>query len=182
MASLHDKDNIWNGHPPDKIHTELSWSVLDKIHGLCKLRISKKPRENTLLVIDDMAAHLKEKTVEQKLREMVFNRRHIGLSMMILVQNYNSMPLTLRKTLSHFSVFKPRNKKETEAIFEEIIFLSKQTAEAVHRYVFKEDHDFMFGICNTGQLHRNFNELQIPEQEGDEVSAFPEPDSDKEEH
>ena len=168
MASLSEKDNIWSGHPPDKIHNELNWSILDKIEHLAKERIHKKPRENTLLVIDDMAAHLKEKATEQKLRDIVFNRRHIGTSIMILVQSYNAMPLSLRKTLSHFSVFKPRNKKETEAIFEEVIFLSKHAAEDVHRFVFREDHDFLFGVCTTGQLHRNFNELKIPEQGGDD--------------
>jgi hypothetical protein len=171
MASLSDKNNIWKNHPADKIHNDLSWGVLDTIHQKCKDRATGKPRENTLLVIDDMAAHLKDHSVENKLREMVFNRRHIGLSIMMLVQNYNSMPLTLRKTLSHFSVFKPRNKKETGAIFEELIFLSKHAAEEVLRYVFKEPHDFMFGICNTGQLHRNFNELTVPEQTMGEVPA-----------
>jgi KaiC/GvpD/RAD55 family RecA-like ATPase len=177
MASLSEKDNIWSGHPPEKIHNELNWSILDKIEHLAKERIHKKPRENTLLVIDDMAAHLKEKATEQKLRDIVFNRRHIGTSIMILVQSYNAMPLSLRKTLSHFSVFKPRNKKETEAIFEEVIFLSKHAAEDVHRFVYREDHDFLFGICNTGILHRNFNELKIPEQDGEEDTTLTVKDS-----
>jgi hypothetical protein len=40
---------------------------------------------------------------------------HYRLSIMILVQSYNAMPLGVRKTLSHFLMYKPRNKKETTA-------------------------------------------------------------------
>ena len=54
-----------------------------------------------------------------------------------------------------------RNKRELELLFEELIFLPKETAEEVVRYVFKDPHDFMFGITDTGTLHRNFNELRM---------------------
>lgn len=161
MGSLSDKNNVWAKHPQDKKHGELNFSTLQQIHDLCKQRVDEKPRQTTLVVIDDMAAHLKDNSIETKLRELVYNRRHLGLSIMILVQSYNSMPLSVRKTLSHFSIFKPRNKKETEAIFEELIFISKQQAEEVLRYVYKDSHDFMFGVTETGQLHRNFNELRL---------------------
>jgi len=39
----------------------------------------------------------------------VFNRRHNYTSIMILVQSFIAMPLDLRKTLSHFFMFKSRN-------------------------------------------------------------------------
>lgn len=178
LNSLSDKNNIWDKHNREKIHHELNFFTLDLIHGKCKDRVVQKPRETTLLVIDDMAAHLKENQVQQKLREMVYNRRHLGLSIMILVQSYNSMPLSVRKTLSHFSVFKPRNKKETENIFEELIFLSKTASESVVRYCYKDPHDFMFGITNTGELHRNFNALVIPEQDLDRVSESSDSETD----
>lgn len=167
MGSLSDKNNIWKSHPREKIHNELNFTTLQHIHEKCKLRVNEKKRETTLVVIDDMAAFLKSHEIEQKLRELVYNRRHLGLSIMMLVQSYNSMPLTIRKTLSHFSAFKPRNKRELELLFEELIFLKKEAAEEVVRYVFKETHDFLFGITDTGTLHRNFNELKLGGDDGD---------------
>eukprot|EP00873_Tetraselmis_striata_P015184 jgi/Tetstr1/435448/TSEL_024354.t1 len=80
---------------------------------------------------------------------------------MILVQSYNATPLNIRKNLSHFSVFKPRNKKETERIFEELIVLNKHESLDVLRFIYRDSYDFMFGITMTGQLHRNFNELHL---------------------
>ena len=168
MGSLSDKNNIWKNHPSEKIHNELNYSTLQLIHDKCKLRVAETKRETTLMVIDDMAAFLKNSEIEQKLREMVYNRRHLGLSILMLVQSYNAMPLTIRKTLSHFSSFKPRNKRELEVLFEELIFLKKEAAEEVVRYVFQDPHDFLFGITDTGKLHRNFNELKMGGEDGEE--------------
>ncbi len=54
----------------------------------------------------------------------------------MLVQSYNAMPLSIRKTLSRFLSYKPRNKKEFTAIFEELIFLDREQGEALTRFVF----------------------------------------------
>ena len=41
------------------------------------------------------------------------------------------MPLPNRKTRSRFLSYKPRNKKEFTAIFEELIFLDREQGEAL---------------------------------------------------
>jgi hypothetical protein len=46
------------------------------------------------------------------------------------------MPLSIRKTISHFLSYEPRNKKEFTAIFEELIFLDREQGEALTRFVF----------------------------------------------
>ncbi len=61
---------------------------------------------------------------------------------MILVQSYNAMPLSIRKTLSHFLSYKTRNKKEFTAIFEELIFLDREQGEALTRFVFDKPYKF----------------------------------------
>jgi hypothetical protein len=82
---------------------------------------------------------------------------------MILVQSYIAMPLDLRKTLSHFFMFKPRNKKEAEAVWEELLNMSKKTGEGLLRFVFQDQHDFLMGDTNTGSVYRNFNLVECPE-------------------
>lgn len=164
MKSL--KDDIWAKHPGDKIHHSLDVSTLDDIDNRANIRRAKKPPETTLLVIDDMTVMLKKKEVEAKLRKMVFNRRHNYTSIMILVQSYIAMPLDLRKTLSHFFMFKPRNKKEADAVWEELLFMSKKVGDGLLRFVYQEPHDFLMGDANTGNIYRNFNLVECPEETG----------------
>ncbi len=164
MKSL--KDDIWSRHPGDKIHHSLDVPTLDDIDRRANIRRTKKPPETTLLVIDDMTVMLKKKEIEAKLRKMVFNRRHNYTSIMILVQSYIAMPLDLRKTLSHFFMFKPRNKKEAEAVWEELLNMSKRTGEGLLRFVFQDPHDFLMGDTNTGSVYRNFNLVECPEDTG----------------
>ena len=165
------KDDIWDGHPPDKMHHTLDFGTLNFIQQQCLERSVEKPKaKNTLLIIDDMTIHLKKKEIEAKLRDLIYNRRHLHLSIMVLVQSYNAMPLDLRKTLSHFFLFRPRNKKEAELIWEELMFVPKNTGAALLRYTFRDKYDFLMGDCNAGELYRNFNLIDISE-DGDEIMS-----------
>ena len=159
LASI--KGNVFRNHPEDKIYPELTAETLDDI----KQRAIADAEEGyqSLIIIDDQTVHLKNKTVEALLRDLVYNRRHYHISIWILAQSYNQLPLTIRKTLSHFVLFKPRNKKEAESIFEELIFLPKEDGEAILRHTYKDPHDFLYGVTESGKLHRNFNELTLEE-------------------
>ena len=178
MKSL--KDDIWAKHPGDKIHHNLDMPTLDYIDRRANIRRTKKPPETTLMVIDGMTVMLKKKEIEAKLRKMMFNGRHKYTSIMILVQSYIAMPLDLRKTLSHFFMFKPRNKKEGEAVWEELLNMSKRTGEGLLRFVFQDPHDFLTGDTNTGNVYRNFNLVECPEDAGTiNMSLAEEPPPDK---
>ena len=157
MASV--GNSIYKDHDDEKIFHELSVRNLDTI----KSNVEREALEgyNSLLVIDDQTAFLKNAGVEKLLRYLIFNRRHLRLSIFLLAQSYNQLPLSIRKTLSHFSMFAPANKKETLSVFDELIFLPKDTAEQVIRYAFKDKHDTLFGNTLDGTLHRNFNRLHI---------------------
>eukprot|EP00951_Prasinocladus_malaysianus_P012523 scaffold93405_cov28-Prasinocladus_malaysianus.AAC.7 len=156
------KDDIWEQHPSDKMHESLDYMTLEDIHRRCKDRASSKPSpETTLLIIDDMAVWLKKNEIQEKLRELIYNRRHLRLSIWILVQSYNAMPLSIRKTLSHFFMFKPRNKKEAETLWEELMFMPRKTGDELLSYVYRDQYDFMLGNCNTGEVHRNFNKIDM---------------------
>jgi DNA replication protein DnaC len=159
LASI--KSNIFRNHPPEKVYNEMTPETLGNVREI----VSKEAEEDfrSLLIIDDMTVYLKDKQNEQILKDLIFNRRHRKLSIMLLVQSYTQIPLSIRKTVSHAVIFRPRNKKEWESFFEELLFNDKKTIQAIMEYVFKGKHDFLFADVNTGDLFHNFNKLHIQE-------------------
>jgi len=159
LASI--KSNIFRNHPEDKQFNELNRETLTTI----KERVLQEADQgyNSLLIIDDQTVHLKNKDNEFLLKDLIYNRRHYHLSIMLLVQSYTAIPLTIRKTISHGVIFKPRNKKELDSVFEEVLFQPKPIIEEVTKFVFKKSHDFLFFDVGTGDMYRNFNELKIVE-------------------
>jgi hypothetical protein len=63
-------------------------------------------------------------------------------------------------------MFKPRNKKEAEAVWEELLNMSQKTGEGLLRFVFQDPHNFLMGDTNTGNVYRNFNLVECPEDTG----------------
>jgi KaiC/GvpD/RAD55 family RecA-like ATPase len=153
VASL--KRNIFKNH--DRMYDDLDWGTLDGIREAVKHSAEKE--KNILLVLDDVTAALKDNEIQRVLRELIYNRRHYRLSIMSLVQSYNAMPSGVRKTLSHFLMYKPRNKKETTAIFEELIALPREEAKEVMRFIFDRPYAFMFADTGTGELYKNFDRV-----------------------
>ena len=153
VASL--KRNIFKNH--DMMYDELDIGTLEGIREAVKQ--SAEQEKNSLLVLDDVTASLKDNEIQHSIRDLIYNRRHYRLSIIILIQSYNAMPLGIRKTLSHFLMYKPRNKKETTAIFEELIALPREEADEVMRFVFDRPYAFMFADTGTGDLYKNFDRI-----------------------
>mmetsp|Transcript_36540 Transcript_36540/g.86810 ORF Transcript_36540/g.86810 Transcript_36540/m.86810 type:complete len:247 (+) Transcript_36540:1878-2618(+) len=156
VASL--KNNIFKRH--QRVYDELDLPTIDKI--LRTVQEDAEEERSSLLLMDDVTASLKNE-LQNMLRKAIYNRRHYRLSVLVLVQSYNAMPLSIRKTLSHFVAFKPRNKKEMENIWQELIFLPRETAEALLRWVYDKPHDFLFADVNTNSLCRNFDLIHVAE-------------------
>jgi KaiC/GvpD/RAD55 family RecA-like ATPase len=152
VASL--KRNIFKNH--DRMYDDLDWGTLDGIREAVKE--SAEQENNTLLVLDDMSAALKDNEIQRVLRDLIYNRRHYRPSIMILVQSYNAMPVGIRKT---FLMYKPRIKKEATAIFEEMVGLPREEAEEVMRFIFDRPNAFMFADIGTGELYKNFDRIGI---------------------
>jgi len=134
------KKNIFEDH--DKMYDDLDYDTLDSI--LEHTRRSTKEKENSLVIIDDFGAALKDNKIQRQLKELIWNRRHLRTSIWNLVQSYISVPLQLRKAVSHLIAYKPRNKVEFHKIFEELVQLPRETADALSRFIFDETYNFMF--------------------------------------
>ena len=142
---------------PEKVFSELTPRNLEHIKSIVEAEALEG--YNSCLVIDDQTAFLKDKANERLLKYLIFNRRHLRLSIFLLAQSYNQLPLSIRKTLSHFTMFAPPNKKEYQSLFDELIFLTKDIADEIVRYVFQNRHDTLMGNTLDGTLYRNFNLL-----------------------
>ena len=142
---------------PAKVFSELTPQNLGHIKSIVEAEALEG--YNSCLVIDDQTAFLKTAANERLLKYLIFNRRHLRLSIFLLAQSYNQVPLSIRKTLSHFTMFAPPNKKEYQSLFEELIFLPKDTADDIVRYAFQDRHDTLMGNTLDGKLYRNFNLL-----------------------
>ena len=103
------------------------------------------------------------------LMKLIFNRRHLGFSVLITSQKYNMMPKKLRVSLANkgfLVLFKTQNKKEIEDIASEIIDLNKHELEQLLEYVFPEEEKFNFLYVRfdkplSQQFHKNFNRLKL---------------------
>lgn len=157
LASL--RKNPFHDLDEEKIFHELTYETLNDVYELVQDYADED--ENTLLFIDDMTASLKDLEVQKLFSLLINNRRHLRLTIWMLVQTYKSIPLTLRKTISHLFQYKPTNKAEVSSIFEELLFYPKEIYEKVLRHVYQKKHDFLFADIGTRKLYRKFNELLL---------------------
>ena len=111
--------------------------------------------KTTLLIIDDFTAELKNKTNFNNFNHLIQNRRHYRLSIFLLVQYYNSIPMPLRRSINTIFLFKC-NKKEFEDIFAELFSLSKDLANKLQRFVFTNKYNFMLVNVTDQIYYRNY--------------------------
>ena len=157
-ASLANK--IFEKHDPEKIYDELTPEVLKDIYERIKTEASEG--YNSLIVLDDVGASLKIKANEELLKKIIWNRRHLKTSIWSLQQTYTSMPLTIRKSISHIIITGlPKNKKEYLSVFEELIHMNKDEADQIATYVFQNKHDSLYIDIESGHIYRNYNRLKL---------------------
>ena len=150
---------LFKDHAAEKLFDNLDVETLTHIKGLCEADASEN--FNSLVVIDDQTAFLKDKGVEKLLRYMVFNRRHLHCSLYFLTQSWTQIPLAIRKSFSHFTTFKPSNKKEIQSICEELVFLDKKLQQPLIDHCFQKQHDTLYGDATSGKFYHNFNEINF---------------------
>lgn len=155
-------NNIFKSLDKDKKYSTLDPESLEKAIEI--IQAYAEDELNSLLFIDDQAPFLKDPDIKQYLNMLVCNRRHYRLSIMLLTQSFLQVPLSpLRKCITHLTMFKPSNKREGMALFEELLFMPKEVYEKVIEYVFGKKHDFMFVDIAMSHIYKNWNRLLISE-------------------
>ena len=157
IASL--KTNPFKKLAPENIYNELTDSTILDIYN--KIECSSKNDEKTILFIDDMTASLKSTSyIQEILKKLIYNRRHLKLNIIITAQSYCNMPLDIRKNVQNMILFKP-SKKEFELVFDELFETKKDTALSIMKLVYVDNHNFLFVNVPSQRLFKNFDEIII---------------------
>lgn len=152
------ENNPFKDHP--RVYHEMDIQTLNEIQD--EIDVTRKTGKNSLIVIDDFMAELKNIEIQKTLVKFVANRRHQKLSIIFLTQTFRSIPLNLRKNIGHWIFFKPSNKREIESIGDEI-GMSRQDFERYYNYIFpagSERHQFMY-IDQNCNVYKKFSKLSM---------------------
>ena len=150
------KDGFWSKLPEEQIYDELNLDNLQEVYDAAQKNALEGMK--TLIILDDVQKALKGKC-EKFLLHIINNRRHSFISIWIAAQNYYQIPKSVRSGLTDAFIFKA-SKKEMESINEEQIETTQDKfLDIIHKYCFKEPHDFLYVNTNTQRLFSNWNEL-----------------------
>ena len=116
------KKNPFKKHLEENMYEELTYSVIKDIYD--KLLSFSEAKENTLLILDDVGAMMKNLEIQTILRKIIFNRRHLKCHIFILLQSVMSIPKEICKLFTNIFMFKP-SKVEFENLFEELFETKK---------------------------------------------------------
>jgi hypothetical protein len=152
------KKNIFKKHDEDKMFDELDYGTISTIHE--RLLKSSSENENTLLILDDVGASLKNNEIQKILRKIIYNRRHLKVHIVILLQSFISCPLEVRKLLNNIFMFKP-SKMEFENLFNELFETKKELAIDIMNLAYNKEHQYLMLNVDTQRMFRGFDEIVV---------------------
>lgn len=147
----------------DRVYDELTYENLDEVIDeiKCDNDDECETKIKSLIIMDDMGAYLKNKDIFNLFKEMMFNRRHIRLSIICLVQTLYSIPAECRRMFQNFFVFN-MNKKALNELFSETLEIEdKKLINEIKTTVFNQKYNFLFINTESGRLFKNFDEIII---------------------
>ena len=116
---------------------------------------------NSILIIDDFTSYLKVQSHLVQFNNLIQNRRHYRLSIFLLVQVYNSIPMPIRKSINTIFLFKC-NKKEFQSIFDELMTLPKELVIEIMNFVFDKKYSFLYLDVTNQVYYKNLDHIIIP--------------------
>ena len=153
------KKNIFENHPPEKMYEELSQETINDIYE--KLLTYSSEGETTMLILDDVGASLKNNSIGENMRKICYNRRHLKVSIFLLIQSYMSLPKEIRKMYNNIFVLYKPSKVEIENLFNELFETKKDLCIDIMNFVFKNPHDYLMLNIDSQKMYRDFDEIII---------------------
>lgn len=159
------KDNIWDTLPNEQIYRELTFDTLWDVK--CKIEADALEGHTSCIIIDDFAAELKNKATLKLFKQIIYNRRHLRLSLFFLVQSFYSVHKELRRMWSNMWIFKV-TKNEMKNIFDELIEYDDKYIVPIMRLVFNKPFKFLFVNVDSQSLFDGWDRILISEEEDEE--------------
>jgi GTPase SAR1 family protein len=158
-----------------RVHNKYSDALMQSI---VETESENEENDNCLLILDDVIKDIRKSTFMSK---CILNRRHIltnpegegcaGCSVWILSQRYNELPLTFRVNASSIYVFRTENKRELDAIKDELMSdLTKEQQNEVLKLAWNDKYSFLLILNNkptAERYYQMFNKIVINEESKD---------------
>ena len=161
IASL--KTNIFKNLDDSKMFTEFNEEFIDFLVDFC--HEEKEEGNNTLVILDDVGSELRRSAmVEKKFLQLIYNKRHLGLSIICTVQKYNNASVGVRTNMTHLILFRPTNMKELQTVHEEVIPIEKNKLNDFIDFVFDKKYNFLMvdmslHLSPTFVFYKNFDRI-----------------------
>ena len=159
------KDNPLDDLPSDQTFEEFTPDLIKKIRDIREnfdeLDKKKKRPRNQLLILDDITATLKNNDIMKSLIELATNRRHLKLSIVLLVQFLRAIPRPVRFQATSVVFFKPSNQLDTNILKDEYVNLPHDEFNDLCRFVFVNSHDFLMINKNDETYYKNLQKINL---------------------
>lgn len=152
------KDDFWeNNLEEEQIYDDLTIDNL--IDAYSKIEQDSLQGFKSLIILDDVQKNLKV-DCEKFLLHIINNRRHNRICIWICCQNYKTIPLQVRLTLTDLFIFKV-GKQEIENIYEELTEIDKNKFNIITNNAYKNIGDFLYLNCLSQRLFNNWDEIVL---------------------
>jgi GTPase SAR1 family protein len=152
------KDDFWeNNLDAEQIYDDLTIDNL--IDAYSKIEQDSLQGFKSLIILDDVQKNLKG-DCEKFLLHIINNRRHNRICIWICCQNYKTIPLQVRLTLTDLFIFKV-GKQEIENIYEELTEIDKNKFNIITNNAYNNLGDFLYLNCLTQRLFNNWDEIVL---------------------
>ena len=150
------KNDFWDSNlDPEQIYDDLTIDTL--IDAYAKIEEDSKQNFRSLIILDDVQKSLKG-DCEKLLLHIINNRRHNKICIWLCCQNYRTIPMQVRLTLTDLFIFKV-SKQELENMFEELTEIDKNKFSIITNNSYKSLGDFLYLNCLSQRLFNNWNEV-----------------------
>lgn len=155
------KDDIFNKIHENQRFAELNKETLESIKNSCE---SYDKDEKSCIVLDDVASSLKNIELLKDFQRLIFNRRHIGggVSVIVISQVYNVLPLQLRKMVNNLIILNPRMKEFT-LMNDEYFNLDNKNVKKIKEFFFDTKYNFLMYCPDENIYFKNFNKVIVDE-------------------
>ena len=150
------ENDIFTKHlPADQLYDTLTQEGLTDVYE--RLQENSKEKENSLLLIDDFQAQLKEKDILKVLQKIITKMRHLRCTIFLLQQNFQALHKPLRELVSNLILFNV-GKSQLSKIFIEIVQMDKEKFEKLIQVAFIDPHDWiLINFHRSKNIYRMFD-------------------------
>jgi DNA replication protein DnaC len=137
---------------------ELNLDTINTIYN--RLEESSNEKHSTLLILDDIGASLKNTSIKNTLRKIIYNRRHLKVSIIVLLQSFMSLEKEIRKLFNNVIMFKP-SRVEFENLTDELFEMHKDMALDIMNIAYDKPHDYLVLNVDSQQMYKGFDQIII---------------------